>query len=81
MVEEFAFDNTEERRKQAENGIGWVEVIVGSCSRERAKSDQAFEPCKASHARRSRFSSLPLTHAIRKKRSHRIRAAKSVKAG
>ena len=30
MVEEFAFDNTEERRKQRQNGTGWVEVIVGS---------------------------------------------------
>ena len=32
MVEEFAFDNTEERRKsrQSDDGAGWVEVIVGS---------------------------------------------------
>lgn len=31
MVEEFAFDNTEERRKTRQNGdAGWVEVIVGS---------------------------------------------------
>ena len=31
MVEEFAFDNTEERRKTRQNGgSGWVEVIVGS---------------------------------------------------
>jgi hypothetical protein len=32
MVEEFAFDNTEERRKtrQNGNGVGWIEVIVGS---------------------------------------------------
>ena len=30
MVEEFAFDNTEERRKIRQNGTGWVEVIVGS---------------------------------------------------
>ena len=30
MVEEFAFDNTEERRKNRLNGTGWVEVIVGS---------------------------------------------------
>jgi len=31
MVEEFAFDNTEERRKIRQNGeVGWVEVIVGS---------------------------------------------------
>ncbi len=30
MVEEFAFDNTEERRKNRQNGTGWVEVIVGS---------------------------------------------------
>jgi thymidine kinase len=30
MVEEFAFDNTEERRKFRKNGVGWVEVIVGS---------------------------------------------------
>ncbi|MDQ3042551.1 MAG: thymidine kinase [Acidobacteriota bacterium] len=31
MVEEFAFDNTEERRKSRQNGdAGWVEVIVGS---------------------------------------------------
>ena len=32
MVEEFAFDNTEERRKDRQNrdGAGWVEVIVGS---------------------------------------------------
>ena len=31
MVEEFAFDNTEERRKNRQNGgSGWVEVIVGS---------------------------------------------------
>src|SRR5215204_634760 len=31
MVEEFAFDNTEERRKTRQNGgTGWVEVIVGS---------------------------------------------------
>src|SRR5688500_8047193 len=31
MVEEFAFDNTEERRKTRQNGeVGWVEVIVGS---------------------------------------------------
>lgn len=30
MVEEFAFDNTEERRKVRQNGRGWIEVIVGS---------------------------------------------------
>jgi thymidine kinase len=30
MVEEFAFDNSEERRKTRLNGTGWVEVIVGS---------------------------------------------------
>jgi len=30
MVEEFAFDNTEERRKNRLNGTGWIEVIVGS---------------------------------------------------
>jgi thymidine kinase len=30
MVEEFAFDNTEERRKTRQNDIGWIEVIVGS---------------------------------------------------
>src|SRR6478672_6998810 len=30
MVEEFAFDNTEERRKTRQNGTGWVEVIAGS---------------------------------------------------
>lgn len=30
MVEEFAFDNTEERRKVRQNGTGWIEVIVGS---------------------------------------------------
>ena len=30
MVEEFAFDNTEGRRKQRQNGVGWIEVIVGS---------------------------------------------------
>jgi thymidine kinase len=30
MVEEFAFDNTEERRKTRLNTTGWVEVIVGS---------------------------------------------------
>ncbi len=32
MVEEFAFDNTEERRKsrQTSDGAGWIEVIVGS---------------------------------------------------
>lgn len=30
MVEEFAFDNTEERRRNRQNGTGWVEVIAGS---------------------------------------------------
>ncbi len=30
MVEEFAFDNTEERRKSRQNGTGWVEVIAGA---------------------------------------------------
>ena len=30
MVEEFAFDNSEERRKNRHNETGWVEVIVGS---------------------------------------------------
>jgi thymidine kinase len=30
MAEEFAFDNTEERRKTRLNGTGWIEVIVGS---------------------------------------------------
>src|SRR5947209_14117847 len=30
MSEEFAFDNTEERRKTRLNGIGWIEVIAGS---------------------------------------------------
>ena len=30
MVEEFAFDNTEERRRNRQNGTGWIEVIVGS---------------------------------------------------
>ena len=30
MVEEFAFDNTEERRKNSQNGTGWIEVIAGS---------------------------------------------------
>jgi thymidine kinase len=30
MVEEFAFDNADERRKVRQNGIGWIEVIAGS---------------------------------------------------
>src|SRR5436190_10593094 len=30
MIDEFAFDNTEERRKNRQNGTGWIEVIVGS---------------------------------------------------
>lgn len=30
MVEEFVFDNAEERRKNRQNGTGWIEVIVGS---------------------------------------------------
>ena len=30
MVEEYAFDNTEERRRNRQNGTGWIEVIVGS---------------------------------------------------
>lgn len=30
MVEEFAFDTTEERRKERQNGTGWIEVIAGS---------------------------------------------------
>ena len=30
MIDEFAFDNTEERRKSRLNGTGWIEVIVGS---------------------------------------------------
>jgi thymidine kinase len=30
MVEEFAFDNAEERRKSRQNGTGWIEVIAGS---------------------------------------------------
>lgn len=30
MVEEFAFDDTEERRKTRQNGVGWIEVIAGS---------------------------------------------------
>jgi thymidine kinase len=30
MIEEFAFDNSEERRKVRQNGVGWVEVIAGS---------------------------------------------------
>ena len=30
MIDEFAFDNTEERRKDRQNGTGWIEVIVGS---------------------------------------------------
>ncbi len=30
MVEEFAFDNSEERRKNRQNGTGWIEVIAGS---------------------------------------------------
>src|ERR1700712_1975085 len=30
MVEELAFDNTEERRKVRNNGTGWIEVIAGS---------------------------------------------------
>jgi len=30
MIDEFAFDNTEERRKNRQNGVGWIEVIVGS---------------------------------------------------
>ncbi|CAN5566933.1 thymidine kinase [soil metagenome] len=30
MVEEYALDNTEERRKNRQNGTGWIEVIVGS---------------------------------------------------
>jgi len=30
MVEEFAFDNADERRKVRQNGVGWIEVIAGS---------------------------------------------------
>ncbi len=30
MVEEFAFDNADERRKVRQNGTGWIEVIAGS---------------------------------------------------
>ncbi len=30
MIEELVFDNTTERRRDRHNGVGWVEVIVGS---------------------------------------------------
>ena len=30
MVEEFAFDNSAERRQVRQNGTGWIEVIAGS---------------------------------------------------
>jgi thymidine kinase len=30
MVEEFAFDNADERRKVRQGGAGWIEVIAGS---------------------------------------------------
>lgn len=30
MIDEFVFDNTEERRKSRASGTGWIEVIVGS---------------------------------------------------
>ena len=30
MVEEYVFDNTEERRRDRQNDAGWIEVIVGS---------------------------------------------------
>lgn len=30
MVEEFAFDTADERRKVRQNGTGWIEVIAGS---------------------------------------------------
>lgn len=30
MIEEFTFDNSEERRKVRQNGTGWIEVIAGS---------------------------------------------------
>lgn len=30
MVEEFAFDSNDERRKVRQNGTGWIEVIAGS---------------------------------------------------
>jgi thymidine kinase len=30
MIDEFAFDNSEERRKSRQNGTGWIEVIAGS---------------------------------------------------
>lgn len=30
MTNELAFDNTEERRKNRQNGRGWIEIIVGS---------------------------------------------------
>lgn len=30
MVEEFAFDNADERRKVRQRGAGWIEVIAGS---------------------------------------------------
>ena len=30
MVEEFAFDNSVERRQVRQNGTGWIEVIAGS---------------------------------------------------
>jgi thymidine kinase len=30
MLEEFAFDNADERRKVRKNGTGWIEVIAGS---------------------------------------------------
>ena len=30
MVEQFAFDESDERRKVRQNGVGWIEVIAGS---------------------------------------------------
>lgn len=30
MIEELAFDNSTERRRDRQNGVGWIEVIVGS---------------------------------------------------
>ncbi len=30
MVEEFAFDNSAERRQERQSGTGWIEVIAGS---------------------------------------------------
>jgi thymidine kinase len=62
MVEEFAFDNADERRKVRQNGTGWVEVIAGSMFSGKSAIDARYSVEEIASHSGQKHDSIPVAN-------------------